>query len=82
MNISKNFDWCLQVQEHVIFRQHFGGLINQEFDGLLVEFHWLAPLLLLHLNQLINDKIQCILLFNISRWVRKIFLFLKLVFNF
>jgi hypothetical protein len=55
VNITEDFDWSLQVEQHRFRIEHFDDLIDQKLDRFLVEFYRLAPGAALDLNQLRND---------------------------
>lgn len=50
VNITKDFDWGLQVEQHGFRIEHFDDLVNQKLDRLLVEFYRLTPGAALDLN--------------------------------
>ena len=77
MHISENFDGCLQIKEHRVLLEYFGGLIDQKLDGLLVEFNRLAPLLFLDLEELLDQNVQRKLLLDFRCWLHKVLILLK-----
>ena len=80
MHISENFDGCLQIEEHGVLLKDFGGLIDQKLDGLLVEFNRLAPLLFLHLEELLDQNVQRKLLLDFRCWLHEVLILLKFTF--
>ena len=82
VHISENFDWCLQVEEHIIFGKNFGRFINKKLNSFCVEFDWFPPLLLFNFHELFNYPIQGKFLLSIGRRIWKVLVFFELIFYF
>ena len=86
VNITKYFDWGLQFEQHILLREYFGGLFDEELDSFLIKFYGLTPLTVFNLRELRNNLIQRIGFLCIPGRLRKrqliILINLKLFLNF
>mgnify|MGYP007078176458 FL=1 len=81
MNVTKDFDWCLQIEQHWFRVEHLDDLVDEELNGLLVEFYWLAPDTTLHFDKLRDYRVDGDITLHIILGRDKLDTFLVLVFN-
>ena len=82
MNVTKDFDWCLQIEQHWFRVEHLDDLVDEELNGLLVEFYWLSPDTTLHFDKLRDYRVDGDITLHIILGRDKLDTFLVLVFNF
>lgn len=56
--VTKYFDRGLQLEQHILLRENFGGLFDEELDSFLIKFHGLTPLTVFNLRELRYNLIQ------------------------
>ena len=73
MNITKHFNRCFEIKQHLFLLENFGTFIDQEFKCFLVQLHRFAPLATFNFDELLDDAIGDELSLVICRWLYEVF---------
>ena len=73
MHITKHFNRCFEIKQHLLLLENFGAFIYQELECLLVQLHRFAPLATFNFDKLLDDAISDELSLVICRWLHEVF---------
>ena len=81
MDISNNFDRCLQIKEQFLAHKYLGCFINEKLNGLLFKLYRLSPFTFLSFKHLGNKLIKNKFFFSITIWLH-IILYTEVILGF